>query len=335
MNLVNLTKLLSLVKGFDFLELKPAVESLQAATLRRDEHLATWAKSSTSMAWSLGLRMTATLLLLPQAVVPQLLLVIAWRFQQTCWGENFAHTAIEEPLSHTEGEKADMDTEEAAKKEQPKEPEVEKTPHQEFNSLTPSLKFQFLQPTGLVIDITPLKHLESPPVALKVVRGKGISTDDVESPKKIVKALRKVRHGPDEPHLDKEEKIKKTAEEAKLLGISKPELIKVVQEEATKARVDQKILGSAKGGQEFKKIQVAELKVLHSEKIKRSRELRKKRIEKGMICTDMQKSQENGQKLDKHKHGKGRVYKRWKFSIKGLQKSTLGQHWSITRRQNP
>ncbi|GJR55997.1 reverse transcriptase domain-containing protein [Tanacetum coccineum] len=35
-------------------------------------------------------------------------------------------------------------------------------------------------------------------------------------------------------------------------------------------------------------------------------------------CTDMQKSQENGQKLDKHGHGKGRVYKRWKFSIKAL-----------------
>ncbi|GJT65159.1 hypothetical protein Tco_1016639 [Tanacetum coccineum] len=54
-------------------------------------------------------------------------------------------------------------------------------------------------------------------------------------------------------------------------------------EKATKAGVDPKILASEKGGQEFKKIQDAEMKVLnreHSEKIKMSRELTKKRIEK-------------------------------------------------------
>ncbi|GJY06834.1 hypothetical protein Tco_0373888 [Tanacetum coccineum] len=49
-------------------------------------------------------------------------------------------------------------------------------------------------------------------------------------------------------HLDKEEKIEQAAKEARL---SKPELIKVVHEEAAKAGVDPKILASAKGGQEF------------------------------------------------------------------------------------
>ncbi|GJW21821.1 retrovirus-related pol polyprotein from transposon TNT 1-94 [Tanacetum coccineum] len=54
-----ITKLLNLVKNFDFQGLKSLVESLQAAALRHDEYLASWAKSSTSLAWNLGPRMTA------------------------------------------------------------------------------------------------------------------------------------------------------------------------------------------------------------------------------------------------------------------------------------
>ncbi|GKB78840.1 hypothetical protein Tco_0945735, partial [Tanacetum coccineum] len=75
----------------------------------------------------------------------------------------------------------------------------------------------------------------------------------------------------------------KATEEAKLLEMNKSELIKVVHEEAAKAGVDTKILVSAKGGQEFRKIQDAEIKVLnreHSKNIRKARELRKKRIEK-------------------------------------------------------
>ncbi|GJU10819.1 hypothetical protein Tco_1133215 [Tanacetum coccineum] len=55
----NLTKLLTLIKSFDFQGLKSSVESLQASALRQDEHLAEWAKSSTSMAWNLGHRLTS------------------------------------------------------------------------------------------------------------------------------------------------------------------------------------------------------------------------------------------------------------------------------------
>ncbi|GKG61731.1 hypothetical protein Tco_0621440, partial [Tanacetum coccineum] len=58
--------------------------------------------------------------------------------------------------------------------------------------------------------------------------------------------------------------LKKAAKEAKHLEMSMPELIKVVQEEATKAGVDPRTLGSTKGGQEFKKIQDAEMKVQES-----------------------------------------------------------------------
>nr|GEU39361.1 hypothetical protein [Tanacetum cinerariifolium] len=148
-------------------------------------------------------------------------------------------------------------------------------------------------------------HLATcPPVSSRVDRGKGVATDDVESLKKLVKASSNVHPNPNEPvrvpyeihgklyhltddeiqeHLDTEEKMKKAAKEANLLAMSKPELIKVVHEEASKARIDPKILESEKGGQQFKKIQDVEIRVLnreHAEKIKRSRELRMKRIEK-------------------------------------------------------
>ncbi|GJZ21456.1 hypothetical protein Tco_0558495 [Tanacetum coccineum] len=69
-------------------------------------------------------------------------------------------------------------------------------------------------------------------------------------------------------HLDKEEKIKQASKEARL---SKPELIKFVHEEAAKAGVDPNILTSAKGGQEFRKIQEAEIKVHNKEHYERSR----------------------------------------------------------------
>ncbi|GJY93864.1 hypothetical protein Tco_0509646 [Tanacetum coccineum] len=134
---------------------------------------------------------------------------------------------------------------------------------------------------GPVIDITLPEQPKSPPVAPKANKGKGIATDDIESPKMLVKASNVVRPDPDElirvpyeihgrmcqltndeiqAHLDKEEKIKKVVEEAKLLTMSKPELIKVVHEEASNVEIDPKVLASAKGGQEFKKIQDVELK---------------------------------------------------------------------------
>nr|GEU83992.1 hypothetical protein [Tanacetum cinerariifolium] len=105
------------------------------------------------------------------------------------------------------------------------------------------------QPTGTLIDITPPEQPKSLPVAPKAGRRKRIVTNDVEFQKKLVKASSKVCHDTDEPvrvpyeiygklyhltndeiqaHLEKEEKMKRAAEEAKLLKMSKPELIKVV-----------------------------------------------------------------------------------------------------------
>ncbi|GJY47257.1 hypothetical protein Tco_0436320 [Tanacetum coccineum] len=85
--------------------------------------------------------------------------------------------------------------------------------------------------------------------------------------------------------MDKEELIKKAKEEARLLAISKPEVIKVVQEEAEKIRLDPKKIASAKAGEKFKKAQGAKHQVLkreHSKKIKRLIELNKRRAKQYM-----------------------------------------------------
>ncbi|GKA06842.1 hypothetical protein Tco_0686066 [Tanacetum coccineum] len=279
-NSTNLTELLTLVKTFYFSGLKSIVESLKTVVDAQNDHLDTWAKSSTNLAWSVGPRLTK--IKHTQALIQDDISSLkenTYKIKR----ENFAHTTTEEPPSYTEGEKADMDTKEAVEKEQTKEPEVENIMQEPVRAARPIP----------ILLATP-----------KADRGKGKVTNDVESPKKFVKASSKVHPDPYEPirvpyeihgklyhltndeiqeNLDKEEKIKKVDVEAKLLAMSKPELIKVVHEEALKAGIDHKILESAKGGQEFKKIQDAKMKVLnrgHYEKIKRSRELRKKRIEK-------------------------------------------------------
>nr|GEU50771.1 hypothetical protein [Tanacetum cinerariifolium] len=68
---------------------------------------------------------------------------------------------------------------------------------------------------------------------------------------------------------DKEEKMKKAAEEAKLLTMSKPEVIKVVREEAKKLRINPKEAISTKSGEKFKKAQDAKHEFLKREHFKR------------------------------------------------------------------
>ncbi|GKC57860.1 hypothetical protein Tco_1085458 [Tanacetum coccineum] len=53
------TKILSLVKDFDFTTLQSTMKNLQDHALKQEEASAAWTKSSTNMAWNLGLRMTA------------------------------------------------------------------------------------------------------------------------------------------------------------------------------------------------------------------------------------------------------------------------------------
>ncbi|GJZ56635.1 hypothetical protein Tco_0611828 [Tanacetum coccineum] len=92
-----------------------------------------------------------------------------------------------------------------------------------------------------VIDITP------PELQAAQREGKGIAADEQrESSLKLVPALKKVHPDPDAPI---------RGEEAKLLAMTKSELIKAVHEDAKKSKIDPKTIESAKSGEQFKKIQ--------------------------------------------------------------------------------
>nr|GEV40037.1 retrovirus-related Pol polyprotein from transposon TNT 1-94 [Tanacetum cinerariifolium] len=123
-------------------------------------------------------------------------------------------------------------------------------------------------------------HSESFRAASRIDKGKGIATESDKDPsKKMVPASTIVRPDPDEEvkvlymingkmcyltntelqaYLDKEKKLRKAIEEARLLAISKPEVIKVVHEVTEKIRLDPKKIASAKAGEKFKKAQDAE-----------------------------------------------------------------------------
>nr|GEX61925.1 retrovirus-related Pol polyprotein from transposon TNT 1-94 [Tanacetum cinerariifolium]GEX63025.1 retrovirus-related Pol polyprotein from transposon TNT 1-94 [Tanacetum cinerariifolium] len=167
------------------------------------------------------------------------------------WSNNYeggglSHNGTKETPSHTKGEKDDMVTEEVVKKVPTKEPKV-------ANEEELVQQPQHTSP----IPITIVRPITRPNPELEMIGSSSrlyhLTNDEIQD------------------HLDKEKKMKKDIEEAKLLAMSKPDLIKVIHEEASKARIDPKILESAKGGQEFKKIQDAELKIpnkKHAKKIK-------------------------------------------------------------------
>ncbi|GJQ90520.1 hypothetical protein Tco_0001659 [Tanacetum coccineum] len=168
----------------------------------------------------------------------------------TCISPDLAdvtHVATEEPPSHIKGETKDMETEN--KEEKPKEPKMA-VPH------------------------------ESSQAPKRVDKGKRILTDDVESQVKLVPASRVVRGDPNEPV-----RIKKAVEQARLLAITKPEVVKVVHEEAENIGIDPERIKSSKEGEKFKKAQDVKLKVLNkerSEKLRKSLTLRKHKFKSYM-----------------------------------------------------
>ncbi|GJW14617.1 hypothetical protein Tco_0018750 [Tanacetum coccineum] len=149
--------------------------------------------------------------------------------------ENATNTASEEPPSHTEGETGDA---------------------------TIAIPISSIQPTHDQPITSVISHLESSHATLIIDKGKGIATESDEDPlKRLVPASTIIHPDPDEPvrvefmingkivylteqeiqeYWDKEEKIKKSDEEAKLLAMSRPEVIKVVREEAKKLGIDPK-----------------------------------------------------------------------------------------------
>ncbi|GJR00647.1 hypothetical protein Tco_0523631 [Tanacetum coccineum] len=156
-------------------------------------------------------------------------------------GENATKTATKDPPSHTKGET------DANKHEKPDETKHSTEANIELiGSSTHQPSITQAQPITIIHPEPIIPHRE----------GKCITTDDQsKDQRKLVKALSIVRLDPDEPvkvefiingkivHLikqeiqdywDKEEQIKKAKEEARLLAISKPKVIKVICEKAKK-----------------------------------------------------------------------------------------------------
>ncbi|GJR00652.1 hypothetical protein Tco_0523636 [Tanacetum coccineum] len=109
-----------------------------------------------------------------------------------------------------------------------------------------------------------------------------LNVDDPDEPVKVEFILNgKIVHlikQEIQDYWDKEEQIKKAKEEARLLAISKPKVIKVVYEEAKKLGIHPKEAITAKAGEVFKKARDAEHAVLkrqHTKKVRKSLELRK------------------------------------------------------------
>nr|GEU31502.1 hypothetical protein [Tanacetum cinerariifolium] len=154
-------------------------------------------------------------------------------------GKIATNTATEEPLSCTKGET------EQQKKAVP------------ISSIQPTE----VPPTQAQPITTITTHPESSQASPRIDKGKGIATESDKDPsKKLVLASTIVRLDPDEEvkvpyminrnmchftnkemqaYLDREEKLKKAAQEERLLAISKPKVVKVVQEEANKIGIDQ------------------------------------------------------------------------------------------------
>ncbi|GJU89662.1 retrovirus-related pol polyprotein from transposon TNT 1-94 [Tanacetum coccineum] len=220
-NSTSLTELLTLVKTIDFPDLKTTVEPLLAAVTAQNDQLAKWVESSASMA-----RVSA-------------------------------HTATINPIEknpfQTEVEKDKMETKEKdikvsnVEKEQETKPipltivKLTTKPTHETKIIGSASRPQLTDPI-FKVQVPPPESSHATP---KPDRENGIARDTDEPPRKLVLASTKVHQDPDAlAHLGKEENMDQAAREARL---SKPKLIKVVHEEATKAGVDPKALSSKKG----------------------------------------------------------------------------------------
>nr|GEW20325.1 protein kinase superfamily protein [Tanacetum cinerariifolium] len=186
------------------------MESLQATALTQEEHLASWTKSSTSMAWNLGPRMTAVessqdKIEFEISSLRKDTLDIKSMMTKIYQVENVTKAKTNKPPSHTEEEHAAME-------EEP----------------TNVVLIKIVKPTKiLTLEIQPITTI--------------ISTSQPEPsvPQREGKAIIQA-------HLDKEEKFKKAVEEAKQFKMTKTEVIKVIQEEAEKIGLNPKKIISAK-----------------------------------------------------------------------------------------
>ncbi|GJT81902.1 hypothetical protein Tco_1056244 [Tanacetum coccineum] len=265
----NKTEVLSLVKGFNFSDLQSSMNALLAHALKQDEELAAWAKSSTNMAWNLGSRIL---------------------------GLERAQNHIQSSMSSLKEDTHSIKTMMTKMKEKSEEPK---------HSIDANIELiGSSKPQPSITQAQPITIINPEPI-ISQREGKGIAIDEqVEDQRKLVKASSIIRPDPDalipytineevyyltaeqlQAYIDKEEEIKKAGEEARLFAISKHEVIKVVQEEVKKLGIHPKEAITTKAGKKFKKAQDAEHEVLkrqHTEKVKKSIELRKHKFDNYM-----------------------------------------------------
>ncbi|GJY75454.1 hypothetical protein Tco_0480570 [Tanacetum coccineum] len=190
----NIAEVLSLVKGFNFVDLQSSVNALQAHALKQDEELAAWAKSSTNMAWNLSSRLLG---------IVTLTLALT-HILANDEGENDTNIATEDPPSHIEG-KTDSNRQE--KSEEPKQ--------------STDANIEFIG-KGIATD-------EKVEDQRKLVKASFIIRLDPDAliPYTTNGEVHYLTAKQLQAYMDKEEKIKKVEKEAKLFAISKPEVIKL------------------------------------------------------------------------------------------------------------
>nr|GEY70005.1 hypothetical protein [Tanacetum cinerariifolium] len=233
-NSTNLTELFTMVKNFDFPSLKTTVESLHAAATAQNDHLAKWAESSVSMSFSTSSRSVPE----PTLEIIKVYLNVKGRIQHTM------QLSVLLPAVT------------------PPETEI----------IRSSSRPQLIDP---IVEVQVSQPIDDPPYTTPMDnRENGIAKDTGKSPRKLVPASKEVRLDPDTPvlipyeingkmyqltneqiqaHLEKEEQIERAAQEAKMIELNKPALIKVVEEVSSEAEVDPNVLRNKKGGQEFLK----------------------------------------------------------------------------------
>nr|GEX52276.1 hypothetical protein [Tanacetum cinerariifolium] len=224
------------------------MKDLQAYALKQEAEFGAWTKSSTNMARNLGSRLLG--------------LERAQNHIRSNMGENETKTFTKDLPSHIEGE---TDANKQEKSEEPK------------HSIDANIEF-----IGIATD----KHTKD---QRKLVKASSIVCPDPDALVLILYMINgKFFHLTTEQieaHLNKEAQIKKAKEEARLLAINKPKVIKVVREEEKKLGIHPKEAITAKAGEKFKKAQDVKHEVLkkkHVEKVKKSLELKKHKYDNYM-----------------------------------------------------
>nr|GEU90178.1 retrovirus-related Pol polyprotein from transposon TNT 1-94 [Tanacetum cinerariifolium] len=236
------TDILSLVKSLNFSTLQSTIKNIQDHAFKQKEASAAWMKSSTNMAWNLAPSSSVTLIF------------ALTNTPANVKGKNTTYITTKEPPYHTEWET------DANIQEKPKEPKQSIDSNIEFiGSSTPEDQRKLVKSLSIVCS--------DPDESIRV--------EFMINRKIVYLAEQEIQE-----YRDKEEEIKKAEEEARLIAISKIEVIKVVCKEANMLGIHPKEAITSKVGKLFKKAQDDEHEVhkrQHTKKVRKSLKLRKHR----------------------------------------------------------